>query len=94
MGVNDGVSVHGMLKLEIWLLCFCSVTVHGFKGSEVQRLHSYHHTSFCERFVQENPQLPHHYKSGTWYLAIMWQNQNFLQGLRVFNFDPVPNPER
>ena len=32
--------------------------------------------------------------SGTWYLAIMWQNQHFLQGLRLFNFVFVPNPER
>jgi len=32
--------------------------------------------------------------SGTWYLAIMWQNQYFLRGLRVFNFVPGPNPER
>jgi hypothetical protein len=30
--------------------------------------------------------------SGTWYLAIMWQNQHFLRGLRVFNFVLVPNP--
>ncbi len=27
-------------------------------------------------------------------LAIMWQNQHFLRGLRVFNFVLVPNPER
>jgi hypothetical protein len=27
-------------------------------------------------------------------LAIMWQNQHFLQGLRVFNFVFVPNLER
>jgi hypothetical protein len=26
-------------------------------------------------------------------LAIMWQNQHFLRGLRVFNFVLVPNPE-
>jgi hypothetical protein len=32
--------------------------------------------------------------AGTWYLAIMWQNQHFLRGLRVSNFIPVPNPER
>ena len=32
--------------------------------------------------------------SGTWYLAIMWQNQDFLRGLRVFNFVLIPNPER
>jgi len=32
--------------------------------------------------------------SGTWYLAIMWQNQHFLRLLRVFNFVPGPNPER
>jgi len=31
--------------------------------------------------------------SGTWYLAIKWQNQHFLRGLRVFNFVPVPSPE-
>jgi hypothetical protein len=31
--------------------------------------------------------------SGTWYLAIMWQNQHFLRGLRAFNFVLVPNPE-
>jgi len=30
--------------------------------------------------------------SGTWYLVIIWQNQHFLRGLRVFNFVPVPNP--
>jgi len=27
-------------------------------------------------------------------LGIMWQNQHFLQGLRVFNFVFAPNPER
>jgi len=43
----------------------------GFKGSEVQRLHSHHHTSFSKRFVRENRPLLHHHKSGTWYLAIM-----------------------
>ncbi len=69
------------------------VTVHGFKGSEVQRLHSHHHTSFCKRFARENRPLPHPHKSGTWYLAIMWQNQRFLRGFRVFNFVIVPNPE-
>jgi hypothetical protein len=71
-----------------------TVTVHGFKGSGVQRLHSHHHTSFCKRFVRENRPLPHSYNYGTWYLAFMWQNQHFLRGLRVFNFVPVPNPER
>ncbi|MFH1293716.1 MAG: hypothetical protein ABIJ44_06240, partial [Pseudomonadota bacterium] len=31
--------------------------------------------------------------SGTWYLAIMWQNQHVLRGLRVLNFVLVPNVE-
>jgi hypothetical protein len=31
---------------------------------------------------------------GTWYLAIIWQNQHSLRGLRVFNFVPVTNVER
>jgi hypothetical protein len=57
-------------------------------------LHPHHHTSFCKRFVRENRPLPHPHKSGTWYLAIMWQNQHFLRGLRVFNFVLAPNPER
>ncbi len=42
-----------------------TVTVHGFKGSGVQRLHSHHHTSFCKRFVRENRPLPHSYNYGT-----------------------------
>ena len=32
--------------------------------------------------------------SGTWYLAIMWQNQQFLRGLGVLNSVLAPNPER
>ena len=69
-----------------WML-FCN-------RSRVQRLQSYHYTSFCKRFVRENGLLTHPHKSGTWYLAIIRQNQHFLRGLRVFNFVLAPNPER
>ena len=55
------------------------VAVHGFKGSEVERLYSHHHSSFSKRFIWENRPLPHPHRSGTSYLAIMWQNQHFWE---------------
>ena len=68
------------------------VTVHGFKGSEVQRLYSHHLTQFCKRFVRENRPLPYSQKSGTWYLAMTWQSPHSLRGFRESNFSLFPNP--
>jgi hypothetical protein len=62
-------------------------------GFRVQRLYPHHYALFCKLFVWENRPLSHSHKSGKWYLAIIWQNQHFLRGLRIFNFVLVPNPE-
>ena len=69
------------------------IPFHGFKGSGVQRLYSHHHTPFCKRFVGENRPLPHPHKSGTWHLAMMWQNPHFLWGFQGSNFILFFNPE-
>ena len=72
------------------LLCSRS-RVQRFKGSG---LHSGPRNPFWRRIYIRSTRLRHfHLKIGD-ALAIMWQNQQFLRGLGIFNFVLVPNPER
>ena len=66
-------------------------------GSKIQRLKgciviTLRH--FVNVLYGKADRFPHPHKSGIWYLAIMWQNQHFLRGLRGFNSVLVLNPER